>query len=734
MAAKDHYSAAQLPMTAHNQNNTLPTPRIPNSAMPDRANYPHMPLNDFTGTADEYRRSVLQHPLTTNAQHLLHGSASALHTPVGHASSILPYSDSPYNVGASPQSQSGLNAFRIGGSPMSGGMIGASPNAGSPGWLQLPSPSAALYTGISMQAPSQNLRYPVLKPLLPRISAIIPPSLACELLELYFKSSYTNYIQPFSPYVLGIFLRKRSVLRAQNPRSCSPALLASILWVAAQTSESSFLTSPPSARGKVCQQLLELTISLLRPLIHTPPEGLSTQGAHTPVINGVALGGFGVALHTARHDSEGGSMGASGALDDVATYINLATVVSASEYKGASLRWWNAAWSLARELKLGRELPRNPETQMHPDDETLGRQQSSMQDRMNAHGTVSEEEREERRRIWWLLYIVDRHLALCYNRPLFLLDAECDGLFQPEDDVIFQAGEYYPSENHQENYYRRRGPGFECTGHSIFGYFLPLMTILGEIVDLNHARNHPRFGSRLRSGPDVDDMQKEITVQLDAYARSLETFAARSIPAERTPADDKASPSNAAISSTAAKGNKEAVLSTRTIVVYGTHIMHTLHILLNGKWDPISLLDDNDLWISSQSFITATGHAVAAAEAIDGILDADPDLSFMPFFFGIYLLQGSFLLLLIADKLQGEASPAVVRACETIVRAHEVCVVTLNTEYQVSPHEPLFPFHFAFPFSFPTSTFHLSLVVFVFLEYARTMANITVSNRETFVK
>ncbi|CRK10660.1 hypothetical protein BN1723_017193 [Verticillium longisporum] len=110
--------------------------------------------------------------------------------------------------------------------------------------------------------------------------------------------------------------------------------------------------------------------------------------------------------------------------------------------------------------------------------------------------------------------------------------------------------------------------------------------------------------------------------------------------------------------------------------------MHVLHILLAGKWDPINLIDDNDLWISSQGFITATGHAVSAAEAISHILEFDPGLEFMPFFFGIYLLQGSFLLLLIADKLQLEASPSVVKACETIVRAHEACVVTLNTEYQ----------------------------------------------------
>ena len=127
----------------------------------------------------------------------------------------------------------------------------------------------------------------------------------------------------------------------------------------------------------------------------------------------------------------------------------------------------------------------------------------------------------------------------------------------------------------------------------------------------------------------------------------------------------------------------ESEIQTRIVMAYGTHVVHVLHILLTGKWDPINLLDDNDLWISSQGFITATGRAVSAAEAISHILEYDPGLEFMPFFFGIYLLQGSFLLLLIADKLQSEASPSVVRACETIVRAHEASVVTLNTEYQV---------------------------------------------------
>ena len=169
----------------------------------------------------------------------------------------------------------------------------------------------------------------------------------------------------------------------------------------------------------------------------------------------------------------------------------------------------------------------------------------------------------------------------------------------------------------------------------------------------------------------------EISQRLDAYGRSLQEMQQRTALENNNNANETTSPGSSK------SMGQEAMMHARIVVTYGTYLMHTLHVLLNGKWDPISLLDDNDLWISSQGFISATSHAVSAAEAINDILEYDPDLSFMPFFFGIYLLQGSFLLLLIADKLQGEASPSVVKACETIVRAHEACVVTLNTEYQV---------------------------------------------------
>ena len=610
------------------------------------------------------------------------------------------YSDNTYPLMNQQEANSAsMNQFRLGGTGdnPSASFLGFSPPAQSPSWLPLPSPSPANFPSFSMAPFSSSLRYPVLQPVLPHIGSIIPQSLACDLLDVYFTSSSSSHISPLSPYVVGFVLRKQSFLHPTKPRQCSPGLLASMLWVAAQTSEAAFLTSPPSARGRVCQKLLELTIGLLRPLIHGPASGeASPNYAANMVINGVALGGFGVSM-----DQLGAQSSATGAVDDVATYVHLATVVSASEYKGASMRWWTAAWSLARELKLGRELPSNGTNRQDGElegDSELGlngnkRQASSLLNPMgtgpgNSAVNLTEEEREERRRIWWLLYAMDRHLALCYNRPLTLLDKECESLLQPMNDDLWQVGDFSAVG------YRRAGPAFECTSHSMFGYFLPLMAILGEIVDLQHARNHPRFGLHFRNSGEWEIQAMEITRQLDVYAQSLKEFEARYTSSlslgngdndatmDGAPHLNHVSPSGRS-SSTVGSHTSENIVHTKMVVAYGTHIMHVLHILLAGKWDPINLLDDNDLWISSESFISAMGHAVSAAEAASDILEYDPDLSFMPFFFGIYLLQGSFLLLLTADKLQGDASPSVVRACETIVRAHEVCVVTLNTEYQV---------------------------------------------------
>lgn len=630
-----------------------------------------------------------------------------------HQNNIHGYSDMSFGMlGQSPTDFNNSAGFRLSNSP-----LGAYPGlatATSPGWaMPISSPPGQFQTQMQHANYGQSaLRYPVLEPLLPHIANIIPIPLACDLLDMYFASSSSAVMHPMSPYVLGSVFRKRAFLHPTKPRKCQPALLASMLWVAAQTSEASLLTSVPSARGKICQKLLELTVGLLKPLIHSSSVEASSNANQT--VGAVALGGLGVALPgsisiDAALSGESGAFGASGQLDDLVTYIHLATVVSASEYKGASLRWWNVAWSMARELKLGRELPPSEPRSSFEQGEMETEGLDEHDKLRNSPGFVTEEEREERRRIWWLVYTVDRHLALCYNRPLFLLDVECEGLKQPLDDAAWQSGDFknYPADSTMlgmlpENDEGSCGPQFECRGFSIFGYFLPLMTILGEIVDLHHARNHPRFGSAFRASREWSNQVSEVRRHLEAYEESLKRFESRNSSAQNSDGhkdetsmhenhneaqralESNSSPSAHSVHTTASSRVTEAEVQTRTVLAYGTHVMHVLHILLEGKWDPVSLLDDEDLWISSSDFVTASGHAVAAAEAINQILEYDPGLEFMPFFFGVYLLQGSFLLLLIADKLQVEASPNVVRACETIVRAHEACVVTLSTEYQVN--------------------------------------------------
>ncbi|KAK9494031.1 fungal-specific transcription factor domain-containing protein [Lipomyces doorenjongii] len=304
-----------------------------------------------------------------------------------------------------------------------------------------------------------------------------------------------------------------------------------------------------------------------------------------------------------------------GTLDDVMTYAHLGTVTSASEFKGSSLRWWNGAWLLASELKLNIE---------HPD--------------------LDDEVREEMRRTWWLLFIVDRHLGLCYNRPLAILDAQCMTLHYPlttdeewASDAVLVPAELIPYAA------TKLGVNYAITGTDIFGFFLPLMAILGGIVELHHLEQHPT----MHLGTTSRELRGHLSTCLDVYERSLNTY------------DDQG-----------------------VWRFYATHLAHVLRILLAGYCDPLDLLLASDSLLATNEFMTCTAHGLHAADAVKRILELDPELMFMPFFFGVYLLHGGFIWLMLVDKLESDVAEEVRDACETVVRAHEVCIVTLNTEYQ----------------------------------------------------
>jgi hypothetical protein len=360
------------------------------------------------------------------------------------------------------------------------------------------------------------------------------------------------------------------------------------------------------------------------------------------------------------------------------TLTLIGIVVSGGDFKHDCLKWWRAAWALAKELALGQEVDEtlqntlgNPES---PYDGTQGSGQNASAYSIEGSG-MTEEEKEERRRTWWLLYIADRHLALSFNSPLTILDAECH-LYQPLDDISWQN---FDPDVPQVRYY---GPSTKFTGIGLFEYFLPLMVILGDLVDIHHRRYHPRF-KNLENIAAVSQVES----LLEAYEQSLKprqlSTSTHQNPEFQTPSLTDMH-SHFDFSNSPPSSHLTLAESRRTLVIaYATHILHVLHILLHGMWDPISMLDDLDHWTTSASFVKCVSHSVSAAQAVSQILKLDPELSFMPYLFGIYLLHGSFILLFCADKVQTEADPTVRQACETMIRAHEVCVATLNTEYQV---------------------------------------------------
>ncbi|KAG9959297.1 hypothetical protein KCU61_g7550, partial [Aureobasidium melanogenum] len=492
-------------------------------------------------------------------------------------------------------------------------------------------------------------KYPVLVPLLPYVASILTEAQAASLLELYFTSQFNTFMHPVCRHVHAFVFRKASVMSKENPRSCSPALLASMLWAAAETGGPETLSWSHSKRINICRKLRLVTIRLLHPLVH------SDIGCVHELTDGPT-----------RKLQESSS----GTLDDVITYIHIAAITSASEEKAMSMRWWHAAFALARELGLNKEpisgssIPgvsptaNNQSMIEFESDPWLGLNSfdfdNGLAQYMDAADTaqpeVDQETLEERRRTWWLLYIQDRHLALCYNRQNALLDAECEDLLLPLDEASWQSGTFSSLTQ------RPQFPSFECTGHNIYGWFLPLMTIVGTILDYNHLKNHHTLGKLYSDGQRV---QSQVLLQLDNYEQSLVRFEQQ-----------------------ASALDYQDIHHTKTVVAYAKLVIQVSRVLLAGKWDPMSLFDDRDLFMATPSFTTTIANAIAAADNVSHILDVDPDLGFVPYFLGIQLLQGSLPLLLIVDRLQTETDPKIINACEVIIRATEACVSTLDTEYQ----------------------------------------------------
>lgn len=187
-----------------------------------------------------------------------------------------------------------------------------------------------------------SLKYPVLQPLMPFLEGTLSRRLVFDLLELYFTSAFSTHMHPVCHHIHCYVLRKASFLTGNAPRSTSPALLASMLWVAALDDRAFALSISPPQRKKICRFLCALTIRLLRPLIHA---SFKEQDSSAPRdVPFAAVGPERPPLASMHHPPTGtgddrGLVGPAGSLDDVITYIHVASIISSSEQKAASMRW-----------------------------------------------------------------------------------------------------------------------------------------------------------------------------------------------------------------------------------------------------------------------------------------------------------------------------------------------------------------------------------------------------------
>lgn len=290
--------------------------------------------------------------------------------------------------------------------------------------------------------------------------------------------------------------------------------------------------------------------------------------------------------------------------------------------------------------------------------------------------------KEERRRLFWLIYSLDRHLALSFNMRLGLPE----GTFcvrTPLPEKVWRSLDtadltYIPT--------CPLGPPTQISGCGFFEYFLPLATVLGHIIDLHHYRSHPTMGNYvpMEAIRHIEAMISSREQELAALKFQNNELSPNDPSIQGLPQHSTGPPSHSTEDFPSSNMPNSTRSNLQLVQIYSTYLLHVFHILLHGKWDPISMIEDKDDWITSESFLKCASHALSATGVVSQILTLDPELLFMPYLFGIYLLQGSFILLLFVDRMP-ELGPnrSVEEVCETIIRAHEVSVVTLDTTFQV---------------------------------------------------
>ena len=174
-----------------------------------------------------------------------------------------------------------------------------------------------------------------------------------------------------------------------------------------------------------------------------------------------------------------------GTIDDVLALLHLVIVVSGGDFKADCLKWWAKALRLAEMQGLDRE-----EQDGLSESHTFYITHVDKVSEIVYDNPLAEfEAKEERRRAWWLLYCVDRHLAVSYNANLSITEGSYHVLAPLPENVWQNLESHFPFTGSRSDH----GPPIQITGVGFFEYFLPLMVILGDIIEIHHRRSPPPF-------------------------------------------------------------------------------------------------------------------------------------------------------------------------------------------------------------------------------------------------
>ncbi|KAL4949067.1 hypothetical protein BDW69DRAFT_203101 [Aspergillus filifer] len=501
------------------------------------------------------------------------------------------------------------------------------------------------------RAEKLRCRYPCLTQILPLLKGTMSAQDACNLLDIFL--TYPDLAVPNErcPYVLSPVIRPQSLLRQDNTRPVSPALLAIILWCVSHTAQLQIF-SDPSARARTTQRLYFLSMKLLRARDSdhgcNRQESCWTSHSDVPLVRVTANDPFA----TRAKESEQN-------VDDVLSYVLLACVISGTKFKEECLKWWNKAVLLVKVLGLNSE--------------------HAVQTPCSQQGSLATiEDLEENRRAFWLVYALDRHFALLFNEPLLIHDFECQVLY-PLPEWIWQDLENIPIEDIPP---RLCGPPTQVTGTGFFEHFLPAMTILGDIIELRSRSQHPRLG-----GLNEVQMTSMVEAMLADFEYGLETLRAITSPIEAVvpSVTSLVLPNSPAsfgypVDSPEEEGRQR---QTELVIAYSQYMVRVLRLLLYKRTDLISGTENSLDGTLSPELLSCDANSISMGDSIAHILDVDPKLQFMPFVFGIYLFHGSLSFLSQSEHLSGLGVHDLARqGTEAIVRANEMALGSSDTACQ----------------------------------------------------